>query len=122
MHCFSDQRGLKKRCKGVPRCKVQGFTHDDYRRVFETEQEISVNCRRMQSYLHVMYNIEQVKIALSHADDKRAWITNNLSVPYGYYDIEHMMPPDEEDDDDAMQAIEEICDDIIGDTKRAKLV
>src|SRR5271156_4031412 len=80
--------------------KVKGFTHEDYRKVFYTEIEKSTNCRRMQSVKHVMYNIDQVKVALSHADDKRAWLSNNFSLPYGHYKIpfyEQHPPPDEED-------------------------
>ena len=40
----------------------------------------------MQSQGHVVYNVESQKIALSYADDKRAWYSNNLSLPYGHYD------------------------------------
>ena len=47
---------------------------------------MSTNCRRMQSIGHVMYNVEHQKIALSYADDKRAWYSNNFSLPYGHCD------------------------------------
>jgi hypothetical protein len=62
------------------------LTHEDYRNVFFNQVEISTNCRRMQSQGHVVYNVEHQKIALSYADDKRAWYSNNFSLPYGHYD------------------------------------
>ena len=74
----------KKKCKGVPRRKIKAFTHDDFRSVFLNQVEISINCRRMQSIGHVIYNVEHHKIALSYADDKRAWYSNNFSLPYGH--------------------------------------
>src|SRR5580693_3907151 len=40
----------------------------------------------MQSQGHVVYNVEHQKIALTYADDKRAWYSNNFSLPYGHYD------------------------------------
>src|SRR5271156_5307858 len=91
--------------------KVKGFTHEDYRKVFYTEIEKSTNCRRMQSEKHVMYNIDQVKVALSHADDKRAWLSNNFSLPYGHYKIpyyEQHPPADVEDVNIRKRTLDEI--------------
>src|SRR5438477_2138183 len=106
----------KRKSKGVARRKVKGFTHDDYRRVFYTEIEKSANCRRMQSIKHVMYNVDQVKVALSHADDKRAWLSNNFSLPYGHYRIGHyeQHPPVDVEDVGAARkrSLEEIYDEI----------
>ncbi len=78
----------KKRSKGVPRRKVKVFTHEDFRNVFFNQVEMSTNCRRMQSIGHVVYNVEHHKIALSYADDKRAWFSNNFSLPYGHFACE----------------------------------
>ena len=55
-----------------------------------------------------MYNVEHQKIALSYAEDKRAWYSNNFSLPYGHYDnvwLNTFPPGDHElnginDDDD----------------------
>jgi hypothetical protein len=114
MRCY--QGAVKKRSKGVSRRKVKGFTHDDYKRVFQTEIEINANNRRMQSKLHVMYNIEQIKIALSLSDDKRAWVSNNLSYPYGFYNLREIISQLHDDvlsDDADDNTIESLYDDIM---------
>jgi hypothetical protein len=87
----------KKKTKGVPRRKVKMFTHKDFVKVFLDQLEVSTNCRRMQSIKHTVYNVENTKIALSYADDKRAWFSNNFSLPYGHKDAEYYEnnPPNE---------------------------
>jgi hypothetical protein len=87
----------KKKSKGVPKRNIKALQHEDFRRVLFTQTEISANCRRMQSISHVIYNVEQHKIALSYADDKRAWFSNNFSLPYGHYQTAHynMHSPDD---------------------------
>src|SRR5271163_3390731 len=72
----------KKKSKGVPKRKIKSFTHDDFRNVFFNQVELTTNCRRMQSIGHVVYNVEHQKVALSYADDKRAWYSNNYSLRY----------------------------------------
>jgi len=105
----------------VPKRKIKLFTHQDFRDVFFNQEEVSTNCRRMQSIKHVVYNVEQQKIALSYADDKRAWYSNNFSLPYGYrgYEWFKAIPPpdivrncdDDDDDDDGEPTIKKtkIC-------------
>ena len=102
----------KKKSKGVPRRKIKLFKHEDFCNVFFQQTEISTNNRRMQTIKHVVYNVEQHKIALSYADDKRAWYSNNFSLPYGHCDNEwyNAHPPldiqrDNDDDDDASSSI-----------------
>ena len=90
----------KKKSKGVARRKIKLFTHEDFRNVFFNQLEISTNNRRMQTIKHVVYNVEQRKIALSYADDKRAWYSDNFSLPYGYCDAKLYNNINHDDDDD----------------------
>ena len=87
----------KKKSKGVPKRKIKAFQHDDFRNVLINQSEMSTNCRRMQSISHTVYNVEMHKIALSYADDKRAWFSNNFSLPYGHFQTAHYNthPPDD---------------------------
>ena len=80
----------KKKCKGIARRNIKRFTHEDYRKTLFTQTAAVTRCRRMQSHLHVMYTIEQEKVALSFVDDKRFWLSNNNSRPYGFYNNDHL--------------------------------
>ena len=96
-----DSYGDKRKSKGVAKRKIALLVHDDYKKVFCNQCEISTNCRRMQSIKHIVYNVNQYKIALSYADDKRAWFSNNFSLPYGHWLSEHFEnnPPTDVDID-----------------------
>jgi hypothetical protein len=121
MKALDQENEDKRKSKGVATRKVKGFTHDDNRKVFYTEIEKSTNCRRMQSVKHVMYNIDQVKVALSHADDKRAWLSNNFSLPYGHYRIPYyeQNPAVDVEDGTRKRSIDEIVDEMF--PKRIRL-
>jgi len=85
----------KRKCKGIVKRKVQAFSHNDYKKTWQLQTEMGAHCRRMQSKLHVVYNIDQYKIALSYTDDKRCWFSNNFSLPYGHcaYYFHIVFPP-----------------------------
>jgi len=106
--CGGEVTSSKRKCKGVVKHKIQALTHQDYKATFQCQREISLHCRRMQSKLHVVYNINQYKIALSFADDKRCWYSSNFSLPYGHANHEYytLFPPAEHDDDGAGQAMQ----------------
>ena len=89
----------KRKCKGIVKRKVKMFTHEDFKSTFLCQREVSAHCRRMQPKLHVVYNVNQYKIALSFSDDKRCWYSNNFSLPYGHVanDYYTVFPPDDED-------------------------
>jgi hypothetical protein len=109
-----EMQSSKRKCKGVAKRKVKTFTHEDYKRTFQCQREVSVDCRRMQSRSHVMYNISQYKIALSFADDKRCWHSSNFSLPYGHKDNDYYMtfPPHDEQDLNHIQTDEEIVNEL----------
>jgi hypothetical protein len=72
----------------------------------------------MQSTLHVVYNIEMFKTGLSYADDKRAWLSNNYSLPYGHHMVPHLIgfPPedyDEEAEREYVRTVAELYADIV---------
>ena len=112
--------GTKKRCKGVSARKVAGFTHDDYRGMYTRQIENSVKFRRLQSTLHVVYNIEQLKTGLSYADDKRVWLSNNYSLPYGHHMIPYLIEfsPEEYDEEaerEYVRTVAELYTEIVSD-------
>jgi hypothetical protein len=78
---------VKTKAKGVGRRVTQTLTHEDYRQRYMTQTELIKTIKRMQSFKHVIYNIAQAKIALSFMDNKRYWLSDNDSLPYGHYKI-----------------------------------
>ena len=77
----------KATAKGVGRAVKKTLTHEDYKNRFLLKTELCRDVRRMQSYNHVIYNIKQNKIALSFFENKRAWVDDNESLPYGHYKL-----------------------------------
>ena len=67
------------------------MTHAEYKKVYETQQDITTKVRRITSVKHELYTVEQVKWALCALDNKRAWIDENNSVPYGHYSLQPPM-------------------------------
>jgi len=88
--------------------------------VYTRQIEKSVTCRRMQSTLHVVYSIEKLKTGLSYADDKRAWLSNNYSLPYGHHMIPYLIefPPEEYDEEaerEYVRTVAELYAEIVSD-------
>ena len=88
--CYSFQmlnNETKATAKGVGRTVKKTFSHEDYRDRFFNQTELRKTIRRMQSNKHIIYNISQDKIALSFFENKRAWVDDNHSFPYGHYKL-----------------------------------
>jgi hypothetical protein len=103
----------KRKCKGVVKRKIRTLTHAEFKETFLCQREVSLQCRRMQAQLHVVYTIGQYKIALSFADDKRCWHSNNFSLPYGHVENAHFAQfPPIEYDEQQIQNDEEIVDEL----------
>jgi hypothetical protein len=86
--CYSFKlvnNSIKATAKGVGKVVKRTLTHDDYRQRFFMRTELRKDIQRMQSYNHVIYNIKQRKIALSFFENKRGWLDDNNSLPYGHY-------------------------------------
>src|SRR3977135_4365053 len=77
----------KATAKGVGKVVKKTLTHEDYKNRFLLKTELCRDVRRMQSYNYVIYNIKQNKIALSFFENKRAWVDDNESFPYGHSKI-----------------------------------
>ena len=88
--CYSmallDGGGTQK-AKGVGKRVTKTLTHEDYKQRLLTRTELTRTITRMQSTKHHIYNIEQAKIALSFYDNKRNWVNDNDSLPYGHYKL-----------------------------------
>jgi hypothetical protein len=77
----------KATAKGVGRAVKNTLKHQDYKDRYLHHTEMLKTIKRMQSFKHHIYNIEQRKIALSFFENKRAWLDNNNSLPYGHYKL-----------------------------------
>jgi hypothetical protein len=84
MAYYKDEQ-TKCTAKGVGREVIKTLRHDDYKARVLTSTELIRTVKRIQSYNHKLFNVEQSKIALSYFDNKRYWITSNTSLPYGHY-------------------------------------
>lgn len=78
----------KKAAKGVQKAVVKSsITHDDYDAAFQSLNQLSVTVRRISSNHHRVFTLEQEKKALSVWEDKRAWISANVSLPFGHVNL-----------------------------------
>src|SRR5277367_2007764 len=91
--CYSfsllDDPVPKQACKGVSKGKL---SHQDYKDRYESKTELARKVRRMQSFKHIIFNMKQLKIALSFFENKRAWVSDNESYPYGHYKVTPIQP------------------------------
>ncbi|NNK28388.1 MAG: hypothetical protein HKP06_09125 [Flavobacteriaceae bacterium] len=88
----------KKRAKGVKKAIViNDLKFNDYMQVYNTLcAPIFVDQTTLRSQRHQVSTITQRKKALSLFDNKRYWIDNCVSFPYGHYRIEHLQNLEEE--------------------------
>ena len=78
----------EKKNKGVPKHKVKNqLNYKAYLDTLETNSCPSVSFNSIRSKNHQIYSINQVKQALSSFDNKRYWLDNINSLPYGHYRI-----------------------------------
>ena len=82
----SINRGVKK-AKGVQKAVVQNFTHDDYKAAYRNKDCSVVNMTLIRAQNHVISTQTIRKKALSAWDEKRCWLTQNSSLPFGNYQL-----------------------------------
>lgn len=75
------------RCKGLMKSKAKGLTIDDYKKFVDGEQDKEkFNTSHIRSFNHDMFTCNETKIGLTFFDDKRKFIDNYVTIPYGYND------------------------------------
>ena len=78
----------KKKAKGVPKHIVKKrFDFNLYKKTLEENHLERVNFNSIRSYEHNIYIINSNKVGLSNFENKRYYVNNNLSYPYGHYAI-----------------------------------
>ena len=90
---LSEDCSSSHKAKGVTRRTK--ISHAQYMQIFESyhpdvdaapsPKRLCVEQRRIGSVNHQLYTLQYNKVALSIRDDKRAWIGQNVSLPYGHY-------------------------------------
>jgi hypothetical protein len=96
--CYSmlhEDGSAHPKAKGVKRGTT--LLHQSYSEVFQSfhpedpeappAKRLRVDQRGIRSENHQLRTVAYSKIALSVLDDKRKWVSQNLSLPYGHYSL-----------------------------------
>ncbi|XP_023312202.1 uncharacterized protein LOC111692425 [Anoplophora glabripennis] len=88
-----DGKSTIKKSKGVKKNIVKNsITFDDYKNCLDNKTELYRKQRTIQSTLHNVFSVEQTKLALSAADDKRFLLNDTHdTLPWGHYSIDSML-------------------------------
>ena len=87
MYAFKVAEKEKKICKGISRVAVEKeLNFEDYYNCLFNNKSKDILNRRFVSIDHQIYTQNVIKKGLSTADDKRFYINNVESVPFGYFD------------------------------------
>lgn len=73
-----------KKCKGIP---SNGLIFQNYVSVLFDQKEMSHTFQSIRSYKQTLYTIIQNRVGLSPYDDKRYYLSNLDSLPFGHYKI-----------------------------------
>ena len=77
-----------KKSKGIVKHKVSSeLDYDTYNETLNRNLKQTVNFNIIRSKDHQLYSINQTKYALSNYDNKRYWLSDTESLPYGHYSI-----------------------------------
>ena len=80
-----------KRAKGISKSIVRNMKHKLYRKVFKHQRISSVNMTILKSKTHEVKTTTFAKRGLSAWEDKRCWMSSNMSLPHGHPDTQ--VPP-----------------------------
>eukprot|EP00438_Fugacium_kawagutii_P030269 Skav219081 [mRNA] locus=scaffold1777:108894:110345:+ [translate_table: standard] len=90
MYCLKlyNEKKTEKKAKGVPKLKVKrDLDMKDYEATLHDHIPKNVNFNAIRSKNHQIYSINQSKVGLTSYDNKRYWMNDTDSVPYGHYSI-----------------------------------
>ena len=91
MYCFRvhTETKVEKKAKGVPKNKVKrDLDMNDYESTLHERTSKEVNFNAIRSKNHQLFSINTTKVGLTSYDNKRFWINDVVSVPYGHFSIE----------------------------------
>ena len=75
-----------KKCKGIVKHKVHNqLNYEKYEATLNRKIKETVQFNSIRSKTHQIYSITQTKYALSNYDNKRYWLSDSDSLPYGHY-------------------------------------
>jgi hypothetical protein len=75
-----------KRAKGISKHLVNNMKHKIYLEAFEEKKTTRVQMTILRSKQHTIKTTTFNKRALSAWEDKRLWLSENESLPYGHVD------------------------------------
>ena len=77
-----------KKAKGIPKQKVEKeLPFNKYKSTLNDTSRDKIKYASIKSEKHVISTINQEKTGLSNYDDKRYWLNNLESLPYGHYSL-----------------------------------
>ena len=77
-----------KKAKGIPKLKVDNqLPFEKYKRTLNTTINEIITYASIRSNRHDICTLNQEKLGLNNYDDKRYWLSNTESLPYGHYFI-----------------------------------
>ena len=83
---IEDHNDEIKRAKGVSKTIVRNLRHENYKQVYKSFAETSVQMTILKSVEHRIHTFTFNKRALSCWEDKRCWLAANRSLPHGHVD------------------------------------
>lgn len=80
-----------KKSKGIVKHKVRTqLNYDKYEETLNRKLKEKVSFNSIRSKGHQIFSINQTKYSLSNYDNKRYWLNDCESLPYGHYMITHI--------------------------------
>ena len=87
-HITDNKDTQHRKAKGVPKKKVKTeMNFALYKETLEHNTKQTVTFNSIRSYNHQLYSITCCKTGLSNYENKRYYVDNNVSYPYGHYKI-----------------------------------